>query len=127
MAERNFDDIQVLGREKKIITGSFRPNGAGAVDNTANVGKGFSVARTGVGAFTITLEDRYWALDSSHYQLALAVPAAAHDLCEGIVDVKVAKTLPFVHYSAGAAADIASDPANWIRFTLILSNSSVVG
>lgn len=127
MADRNFDLLQTLGREKKIIAGSFRPNGAGSVDNTLNKGIGFSVARTGVGAFTITLEDKYAALDASQYQIALAIPAAAHDICEGAVDVVSAKTIPFVHYTGGVAADIASDPANWIKFTLVLANSLVKG
>jgi len=127
MADRNFNPLQALGREYKVIAGSFRPNGSSAVSNTTNTGVGFSVARTGVGAFTITLTDKYVSLIGAEFQLALATPAAAHDICIGAVDVSSAKTIAFVHYSAGAAADIASDAANRIYFTLTLSNSSVGG
>lgn len=127
MADRNFDELQILGREKKVIAGSFRPNGSSAVDNTLNTGEGFTIARTGVGAFTLTLADKYAGLDAAAFQLALGTPAAAHDICIGAVDVVDAKTIAFVHYSAGAAADIASAAGNRIHFTLVLANSTVKG
>ena len=127
MADRNFDELQILGKFKKVIAGSFAPNGSSAVDNTSNTGRGFSVARTGVGAFTITLEDKYAALDQIGFQLALGTPASAHDICVGAVDVSSAKTIAFVHYSGGAAADIAAATGNRIYFELVLANSTAIG
>ena len=38
------------------ISGAFYPNGVGAVDNTANHGKGFTVTRTAAGKFSIVLD-----------------------------------------------------------------------
>lgn len=127
MADRNFWPLQSIGREHKVIAGSFRPNGASAVSNTTNTGVGFTVERTGVGAYRITLTDKYVSLIGAQFQLALGTTAAAHDICLGAVDVVTAKTIAFVHYSAGAAAEIASDAANRIYFTLVLANSSVGG
>lgn len=42
-------------REAVELDGIFFPNGAGAVDNTANLGNWFTVARTAAGLFTVTL------------------------------------------------------------------------
>lgn len=126
MADRNFDALQILGREKKVIAGSFRPNGSSAIDNTLNKGSGFTVARTGAGVFTITLTDKYIALDSGTFQLFLGTPAA-QVLCGGAFDVVSGKTVTVTNFTAGAAADIASNAANWIQFVLVLSNSAVTG
>lgn len=126
MADRNFDELQILGREKKVIAGSFRPNGASAVDNTLNTGKGFSVARTGVGAFTITLEDKYTGLDAASWEVQLNA-AADWVIVRGATDVSGARTIAITHRTGGAAADIASNANNRIGFVLFLANSAVYG
>lgn len=126
MADRNFDVIQALGREKKIIAGSFCPNGAGAVDNTQNTGMGFTVARTGVGVFTFTLTDKYVALDAASWEVQLNV-AAEVDIVRGATDVSGAKTIVITAMTSGAAADIAANANNRIGFVLYLANSAVKG
>jgi plastocyanin len=62
MAERNFDFVETLGRKKRLICGSFVPNGSSAIDNTANTGKGFTVAYTSTGVYTVTFTDAYGAV-----------------------------------------------------------------
>ncbi len=59
MAERNFDFLETLGRKRRLISGSFVPNGSSAIDNTANTGSGFTVAYTSTGLYTITFKDKY--------------------------------------------------------------------
>ena len=59
MAERNFDFMETLGRKRRVISGSFVPNGASAIDNTQNTGSGFTVAYTSTGLYTITFRDKY--------------------------------------------------------------------
>ena len=54
MANRNSNRAQALNKEVKIIAGRFDVNGKIA-------GLGYSVADTGTGEYTITLEDSYVA------------------------------------------------------------------
>jgi hypothetical protein len=44
------------------LAGSFVMNGASAIDNTQNRGKGFTVARTAPGTFSINLTSSYLSL-----------------------------------------------------------------
>lgn len=111
-----------------VLQGSFRPNGNGTVDNTKNVGAGFTVARTGVGTFTITLDDSYAALYGASFQVQLNA-AAATQVILGAVDVVTAKTIAITAMAEAAgsfaAADIASNANNRIFFTLVLKDSAV--
>lgn len=126
MANRNFDFIQALGKGIKVISGSFAPNGASAVASTSVKGKGFSVARTGAGVFTITLQDAYVALLAGHCSLQLAT-AADQYVQLGAIDVVSAKTVVINVWdiSDAALADIAANAGNRIHFTLVLSNSTL--
>lgn len=54
------------------VVGSFRPNGAGAVLDVR--GSGFTVARTGVGVFTVTLTK---PKTQSEYEGAIVTPGFA--------------------------------------------------
>ncbi len=128
MADRNLNDVQALGKARVVLTGSFRPNGTGAVDNTLNTGFGFTVARTGVGTFTITLADKWPVLQSAQFQLQLAT-AVSGDVCMGAVDVASAGTIAITYLAdndaaPSAAGDIASNASNRIFFTLVFQNSA---
>lgn len=125
MASKIFREIQTLQRGVKILQGSFRPNGTSAVDNTLNKGKGFTVARTGVGDFTITLDDAWNHLVAA--QVALMLAAAADSVVIlGPADVTTATggTVELFVLTAGSSADIASDADNWVHFTLHLGQTS---
>lgn len=56
------------------IMGSFAPNGSSAVSSASVKGKGFTVARTSTGLFTITFNDKYNKLvaGTAHLQMASA-------------------------------------------------------
>lgn len=126
MANRNFDGVQTLGKGVKIISGSFAPNGSSAVSAASNKGKGWSVARTSAGLFTITLEDAYVALLAVNASLQLT---AADDkfVQIGVVDVVTAKTVQIRVWdvSGAAVADVAAAAGNRINFELVLSNSTL--
>ena len=62
MADKIFYDVQCMNPHVKIVCGSFAPNGSSAVDSASNEGTGWSVARTGTGSFTVTLDAKYPAL-----------------------------------------------------------------
>jgi len=130
MANRIFHDVQALNPGIKIIAGTFKPNGSGAVDNTANVGNGFTVARTGTGQYTVTLDDGYPGLISAQATAALSSAAATFMQITGAHDVSSAKTIVFTALTtsttaAPAATDIAAHAHNHVHFVLFLRNTSL--
>lgn len=103
-----------------LINGHFSPNGTGAV--TAPIGLGWTVARTGVGVFTITLEDAYKEFESGQAQVQLD-PAADTFAQLGAYDA-TARTLVLRTLTGGAAADIASGANNTVQFQLVMKNTA---
>jgi hypothetical protein len=125
MANRLFQQFQgTLDKGVVMLQGSFAPDTANAP--TTVKGKGFSVARTSTGLFTITLQDTYQHLISGQVSLQLA---AGDDkfVQLGAVDVASAKTIQIRVWdiSGGAVADIAANANNRINFSLLLKNSTV--
>ena len=130
MADRIFEPVWSLVKEGIVFVGSFLPNGAGAIDNTKNTGRGFTVTRTAAGLLDVDLEDGFPSLiavmgDPTVALAALDLSSRAQWL---VLDVSAAtKKLKIVTTVAGAVAeDIASDPDNRVHFALLLKNSSVV-
>lgn len=89
MANRNFVGSQALMKNLKLLSGSFKHDGAG------KLGQGYSVARTAVGKYTITLEDTYPSLTSAILNLQLASGDDKY-VQWGSIDVASAKTASFV-------------------------------
>lgn len=126
MANRNFDNVQTLGKGVKVIAGSFAPNGSSAVSAASVKGIGFTVARTGTGQFTITLSDAY--VDYLSITASLALSAGDDKFLQlGAVDVVTAKTIVVNVWdvSGAAATDVAANAANRIHFVAWLKNSTV--
>jgi len=125
MASRVFRNVQALNPELKIVTGSFTTNGSSDPDSDNNTGKGWSVARTGTGELTVTLEDTYPALLSGNCTLALNA-AGDSQVQFGAIDVVTAKTIVIRTITAGSAANIAANANNRVHFTLCLRNTDIV-
>ncbi len=118
MANRLSHRLDTAGRNRRLIAGSWAPAGAGAV--TAVKGEGFSVARTGVGVFTITLQDFYADLESAEACIQLA---AAGDTYAQVGSYDAAlRTLVVRTLTAGVVADIAADAFNRVNFQLVAKN-----
>jgi hypothetical protein len=123
MASRTTHQSRNLNHGTVVVEGSFAPNGSSAVDNSANTGKGFTVARTGAGAFTITFADKYAALVSAQANIAL----------NAVADLKPqfgafsqsAKTLALNVLAVAVPTDIAANANNRIHFRVAFRNSSV--
>ena len=124
MAEKIFFGVQALNPNVKIVCGSFKPNAGSAVDNTANTGTGWTVARVGTGSFTVTLGDKYPALLSGQCSLALNA-AADSKVMFGAIDVASAKTVIINVITTASAADIAAHANNRIHFCLLLRNTDL--
>jgi len=121
MASRRFEQFSYsLIKKKTEIEGVVTLSALGAVV-TQDI-PGASIAKTGVGEYTVTLEDKYSACLGVYAQLA----ETAEDLqaVPGAVDVVSAKTMEILTVDAtGAAADVTATATLYI--TLVLSNSSV--
>jgi uncharacterized protein YjdB len=124
MAEKIFFDMQALNPHVKIVCGSFKPNGTSAVVAADNTGAGWTVARGGVGIFTVTLGDKYPGILSATCSVALSAVADTK-VQWGAIDVASAKTLVINVITGASAADIAVNAANRIHFCLVLRNTDM--
>ena len=126
MADRMwFEKIRTLLLGHTIIAGSFAPNGSSALAATSTFGRGFTVARTSAGLFTITLGDKYAKMVGATYALQLAT--GDDKFVQFGTYVAASKTLELRVWdvSAAAVADIAANANNRIHFALHMSNSGV--
>lgn len=125
MANRNYEVLKTLGKRRAVIAGSFAPNGSSAISAAGNKGRGFTVARTGTGTYTITLSEAWSQCDAAVASLQLAT-ADDKFVTVGPIDMS-AKTIVIYAWdiSGGALADVAADANNRINFILVLRNSSI--
>lgn len=103
------------------VQGSFAPAGTGAV-TTVN-GTGFTVARTDVGEFTITLNESYNELVACTAGLMLATPGDQVLQFGAFSSANKTLVLNVWDISGGALADIAADADNRIHFRLTLKRT----
>ena len=125
MANRNFGDVQALGHDYKIVAGSFKPNGTGAVTNADNTGYGFSVARTAAGDFTITLEDGFDHVVSALCSIAHPTDVDLTVQWKALTAAAATRTFLLTLLAAATPTDMAADAAARVHFCLILANSAV--
>lgn len=121
MANKTFWDKQHRNRNIKEISGIIPINSSAAVGTV--VGRGFTVAKTGTGTYTITLEEAYNKLLGAQFTwLEAAASANGVKLVSHNVPSKtvVFKTCP---NSSGTATDVSA--AIEIHFSLNLANTSV--
>lgn len=122
MAARNFvhGGMATLDRGMVMLCGTI--TGAGASALSATDCNGFSVARTDVGKFTITLEDAYTALYGCSMQYLTATPNAADPFQAVLTAETVAttKTITFETWDLDttAATDITSGDKILIQILL---------
>lgn len=53
------DSMKVIGKDRVMVHGKFRPNGASGLVAGATKGYGFSVVRTSAGLYTLTLDSQW--------------------------------------------------------------------
>ena len=118
--------VRAIGKGKVIVSGRFRPNGSSAIDNTKNVGKGWQVAYTSTGLYTITFDKNFDALQDFRPELWMGTPATAHETRVGVYTA-ASRTITISQFTSGSLADIASDANNWISFTAVFKNTAAPG
>ena len=79
VASRVTHKMKTIGINRVHVHGSFAPNGGSALVAASTNGKGFSVARTSTGLYTVTFDNTYPELVSAyaHCQVADAKPTFA--------------------------------------------------
>jgi|GEM_PF-2259320 len=122
MADRLFTEMQALDKSVKVLSGACTvPISGGEVTNNTILGA--VVSRTGTGAFTITLADKYPELLGINIIVA---KATAQDLVPQVVavDVASAKTITFRLLTTITATDVTTESAV-LYFTIVLKNSTI--
>lgn len=119
MANRYFTQFFYSFYKKPVMLGGkVSLNASAAI--TSQDGKGFSVAKSGTGLYTITLEDQYSKLISINANVA----DSAQDVALNFASVNLtAKTIVLQTKVAGTIADLGD--ACDIYLNIVLSNSSV--
>lgn len=130
MANRNFVDVMARTRDIKIISGSFRTNGTSAVDSTLNKGLGFTVTRTGVGIYRITLNDKFRELVAAVVTPPSDAGADGNARLVNIKEVNLAnKTIDLAIFSGSTGSAVLEDPSNAaahrISFTFCFRDTSL--
>lgn len=123
MAERNFDFLETIGRKKRVVSGSFAPNGSSALVASSTYGYGFSVAYTSTGLFTITFANSYLRLQSVVASLQLAtgddkfVQVGSYSAANRTLTIRVWDV------SGAAVADVAADANNRVHFVCVFDDA----
>jgi hypothetical protein len=125
MSALQLDLMRLPGNGIEVIAGSFAPDTANPP--TAVRGRGFTVAYTSTGLWTVTLENKYNGLIAGMLTLGLAA-AADQKLQFGTVTISSAAAATFQIRCVAVAAlsQIAADANNRINFMLILKKNGIV-
>lgn len=126
----------IKGRSPKtcVIAGRFRPNGSSAItaSNSTVIGDGWTVSRTDVGDFTITLTGYWTKLLAFVAQVQLnALSAGSTVEIAGAVTHSASGTTIPITYQLNAAGtfgdeDIASNANAWIHFIAVVSDTAEI-
>lgn len=121
MAARNLAPVRALVRELVPIVGTFTCNGSSAISASTRKGLGWSVARTGVGTYVVTLADKFADYVCVTNGLELATPATDMNMVQTI-NVS-ARTVTFTLLTGGVATESAA--GDKIHFCVWARNSAV--
>jgi len=123
MAERNFDFMETIGRKKRLVSGSWAPNGGSTLVAADTYGYGFTVAWTSTGLFTITFANTYRRLQSVTVSLQLASGDDKYLQVGTYTAASRTLTVRVWDASGAAVADVAADANNRIHFSCVFDDS----
>lgn len=112
-------DLQSYTPGLRVISGSFAPNGSSALVATATKGVGFTVSRSGVGTFLVTLTAPI--VDVVSQLVGRTENTAGTFLVSSTAYSTSARTFTITAVTPSAqstAADVAANANNRINFTL---------
>lgn len=117
--------VRALNNDMVPVMGSFAPNGSSAVSASSRLGKGWSVARTSAGLFTITFSDTWNDLVSFTASLQLASADDKYLIPGAYTAASKTITITVWDISGAAATDVSANANNRIHFTAWFRNSAV--
>jgi len=130
MASRNFNDLQFLGKEIKLLSGAFKF--AGSSNPSVTQGEGYTVVRASGGTYTLTLADSYTEIVSVFLSTERDdATTAVYDLnfkrASTSSSVITIQTYTDDGDGTGTVEDIAagSNNGNWCHFLIVCRNTSV--
>jgi hypothetical protein len=97
---------ETLRKGVLTLEGTFAIGATGAP--TKSSGDGFTIARTGTGAYTLTLDEKFYALVDARFYLVHATVGEYSEFLVLAEDVDGAKTIGFVCHQAGTATELTS-------------------
>jgi hypothetical protein len=106
-----------FGTGRLRVNGSFRPAGVGSP--TVVAGKGFSISRTDVGNYLITLDRKYTTLVDGVCSVRTAAKTVTN-VQFGDYDSSLG-TMQIDTYVGGVEADLASDVDNVVNFEMVFA------
>jgi hypothetical protein len=112
-------DLQSYTPGLRVISGSFAPNGSSALASSSTKGVGFTVSRTGVGTFLVTLTAP--VVDVVSQLVGRTENTAGTFLVTSTAYSTSARTFTIKAVTPAAqdtAADVAANANNRINFTL---------
>lgn len=125
MASRMYFNTHSPGLNDVVISGAFAPNGTSA-PTLLSTKRHFTVARTGVGLYTVTFDDKFFAYVSR--SLSVGTSDSTPTLVQFGAWTPSAKTLVIKTFreSAGtfALADLATNADNVVSFSVTFTNTS---
>lgn len=127
MANRQHYDVRSRNRAEFRVVGRFFPQGAGAVVNASNKGRGFTVARSGVGRYVVTLSETYPDLlhtivTVGHATLVFHARVVA--ITTGPTGTSAMTIQVYDAANPGLAAELVVAATTWVSFDAVMSNTS---
>jgi hypothetical protein len=124
MGSRILHKIMAVNNGEIRLAGSFAPDTANNPAKATIKGKGFTVAHTATGVFTITFSDVF--LDLLSAQATLQLATGDDKFAEVGTFTKASKTLVINIWDKGdgVLADVAIDNNNRVNFKCVFSNTS---
>lgn len=124
MAAHNQYQLKALLGGYVVVPGSFAPNAGSAIVATSNKGKGWTVARTSAGLFTITFDAKY--VDLIYFDAGLQLAVGDDKYCQPGTYTAASKTMTVRVWDISGAAetDVAANANNRINFLAVFDNSS---
>lgn len=126
MADKDLYPIYCDSPERVIIAGSWAPNAGSAVDSASNKGdRGWSVAWTSTGLFTLTFDSIY--ADLSSFTATLQLASADDKYVQAGSWSQTASTMTVRVWDASGAgvADVSADANNRINFIAVFRNTQL--
>lgn len=127
MANRNFNRVQALEKEVKILAGALFLSGSPAVPTTGSFGArgtGVTATRTAAGTYRIDLDDDYPYILSSHFSIVSASAGTAPTWGVSILSQSANPGFAVVAAISGAFNSAPADPAHGhlLQYTIITRN-----